>query len=119
MLLMDLKAAFKRVLPGWTLFNLILTLVSMISAVIIYLTNTVFPSGQSLLEFTLISLLNTVFLIYWTFWFILAGPPIIGALYLSREEPDYYRFAIQNLAAVLFLYIMKLLFNFDILDLAV
>jgi signal transduction histidine kinase len=117
--LMDLKALFKRVLPGWTLLNLILTLISIISAVILYLTNTLFPSSQSLLEFTLISLINTVFLVYWTFWFILAIPPIIGGLYFSRTEPDYYRYAVQNVAAVVVLYIVKILYNFDIIGLAI
>ncbi|RLI03041.1 hypothetical protein DRO31_02725 [Candidatus Bathyarchaeota archaeon] len=115
--IMDLNALFKRILPGWTLLNIILTLLSLVSAVIIYLTNTVFPSSQSLLEFTIVSLLNTVFLVYWTFWFLIAVPPIFGALYLSRKEPDYYRFAVQNVAAVIVLYIMKIIFNFDILDL--
>ena len=116
---MDPKALFKKILPGWTLLNIILTLISIISAVILYLTNTLFPSSQSLLEFTLISLVNTVFLVYWTFWFILAVPPIVGALYLSRIEPDYYRFAVQNVVAVVVLYIMKILFNFDLIGLAI
>jgi hypothetical protein len=116
---MDLPALFKRVIPGWTLLNLILTLISIISAIILYLTNTLYPSSQSLLEFTLISLVNTVFLVYWTFWFILAIPPIVGALYFSRTEPDYYRFAVQNVAAVVVLYIVKILFNFDLIGLAI
>lgn len=116
---MDLKALFKRILPSWTLLNLILTVFSVVSAVILYVTNTLFPSTQSLLEFTLISFLNTVFLVYWTFWFLLTVPPIVGALYLSRIEPDYYRYAVQNVAAVIVLYIVKLAFNFDILGLAI
>lgn len=117
--LMDLKALFKRILPGWTLLNLILTIISILSAAILYITNTLFPSSQSILEFTLISLVNAVFLLYWTFWFFLAGPPILGALYFSRTEPDYYRFAVQNVVAVVVLYIVKILFNFDIIGLAV
>ena len=117
--LMDLQALFKRIIPGWTLLNLILTLISIISAIILYLTNTLYPSSQSLLEFTLISLVNTVFLVYWTFWFILAIPPIVGALYFSRTEPDYYRFAVQNVAAVVVLYLVKILFNFDLIGLAI
>ena len=116
---MELKSIFKRILPGWTLLNLILAVVSVISAIILYLTNTLFPSSQSILEFTLVSFANTIFLIYWTFWFFLAGPPIIGALYLSRTEPDYYRFAVQNVVAVVVLYIVKILFNFDIIGLAI
>ncbi|MCW4014500.1 MAG: hypothetical protein NWF07_16140 [Candidatus Bathyarchaeota archaeon] len=116
---MDPKAIFKRILPGWTLLNLILTLISLISAVILYLTNTLFPASQNLLEFTLVSLVNTIFLVYWTFWFILAVPPIVGALYFSRTEPDYYRFAVQNVAAVVVLYIVKILFNFDLIGLAI
>jgi hypothetical protein len=116
---MELKSNFKRILPGWTLLNLILAVVSVISAIILYLTNTLFPSSQSILEFTLVSFSNTIFLIYWTFWFFLAGPPIIGALYLSRTEPDYYRYAVQNVTAVVVLYIVKILFNFDIIGLAI
>lgn len=117
--LMDPKTLFKRILPGWTLLNLILTLISILSAVILYITNTLFPSSQNLLEFTLVSLVNTVFLVYWTFWFILVVPPVVGALYFSRTEPDYYRFAVQNVAAVVILYIVKILFNFDIIGLAI
>ena len=117
--LMDFEALFKKILPGWTLLNLLLTLVSLVSAVILYVTNTVYPQSQSLLEFTLVSLVNTLFLIYWTFWFILAVPPIIGGLYFSRTEPDYYRYAVQNVAAVVILYILKIVFNFDIIGLAI
>lgn len=99
--------------------NLILTVISVVSAIILYVTNTLFPSTQGLLQFTVISLVNAVFLVYWTFWFFLTVPPIAGALYLSRKEPDLYRYAVQNVAAVAVLYIVKLVFNFDILTMAV
>jgi len=66
-----------------------------------------------------ISLVNVVFVFYWTFWVILTVPPIAGALYLSRKEPDYYRFAVQNVAAVVVLYLVKLIFNFDILNMVI
>ena len=112
---MDLQNLFKRVLPAWTLLNLILMVISIISAIILFITDTLFPSTQGILEFTLISLVNTGFIIYWTFWFILAIPPIIGALYFSRTEPDYYRFAVQNVVAIVVLYLVKLIFNFDML----
>ncbi len=115
---MDLETLFKRILPKWTILNLVLTVVSIVSALILYFTKTLFPSMQSLLEFTLISLVNTVFIVYWTFWFFLVVPPILGALYLSKEEPDYYRFAVQNLVAVIVLYVVKIFFNFDILTMA-
>ena len=116
---MDLLGLFKRVIPGWTLLNLILTVVSIISAIILYLTNNLFPSTQELLQFTVISIVNTVFLVWWAFWYILVIPPIAGALYFSRTEPDYYKFAVQNVAAVMILYILKIIFHFDILALAV
>lgn len=116
---MDLQSLFKRILPGWTLLNLVLTVFSVVSAIILYVTQTLFPSTQGLLEFTVISFVNAVFVAYWTFWFILTVPPIIGALYFSRTEPDYYRFAVQNVAAVVILYILKFAFNFNILDLAI
>ena len=116
---MDLQSLFKRILPGWTLLNLVLTVISVVSAIILYVTQTLFPSTQGLLEFTVISFVNAVFVAYWTFWFILTVPPIIGALYFSRTEPDYYRFAVQNVAAVVILYILKFAFNFNILDLAI
>ena len=112
---MDSLGLLKKILPGWTLFNIIITIVSMISAIILYITKTILPNSASLLEFTLITLVNMVFIIYWTFWFVLTIPPIVGALYLSRTEPDYYRYAVQNIAAVIVLYLMKLIFNFDIL----
>lgn len=117
--LMDYKALFKRLLPHWTLLNIILTALSVVSALILYLTNTLFPSTQSLLEFTLVSFVNAVFILYWTFWFILVVPPIIGGLYFSRTDPEYYRFAFTNFLAVVVLFIVKLLFNFDILSLAI
>jgi len=116
---MDFQLLFKRILPGWTLINLILTILSVVSAIILYVTQTLYPSTQGLLQFTVISLVNAVFIFYWTFWFILTIPPIAGALYLSRTEPDYYRFAVQNVAAVVILYLVKLIFNFDILTLAI
>jgi hypothetical protein len=115
---MDLRGLFKRVLPGWTLLNLVLTVISIVSAIILYITKTLFPSTQGILQFTVISLVNTVFIVYWTFWAFLAGPPILGALYLSRAEPEYYRFAVQNIAAIIVLFVVKLVFNFDILTMA-
>ena len=99
--------------------NLILTVISVVSAIILYVTQTLFPSTQGLLQFTVISLVNAVFLVYWTFWFVLTIPPIAGALYLSRKEPDFYRYAVQNVAAVVILYLVKLVFNFDILTMAI
>ena len=99
--------------------NLILTVISIVSAIILYVTQTLFPSTQGLLQFTVISLVNAVFLVYWTFWFVLTIPPIVGALYLSRKEPDFYRYAVQNVAAVVVLYLVKLVFNFDILTMAI
>jgi len=116
---MDIQALIKRVLPAWTLMNLILTVISVVSAIILYVTQTLFPSTQGLLQFTVISLVNAVFLVYWTFWFVLTAPPIIGALYLSRKEPDLYRYAVQNFAAVFVLFLVKLAFNFDILTMAI
>jgi len=116
---MDLQRIFKRILPGWTLVNLILTILSVLSAIILYVTQTLFPYTQGLLQFTVISLVNVVFVFYWTFWVILTVPPIAGALYLSRKEPDYYRFAVQNVAAVVVLYLVKLIFNFDILNMVI
>lgn len=99
--------------------NLILTVISIVSAIILYVTQTLFPSTQGLLQFTVISLVNAVFLVYWTFWFVLTIPPIAGALYLSRKEPDFYRYAVQNVAAVVVLFLVKLVFNFDILTMAI
>lgn len=98
--------------------NLVLTVLSIVSAIILYITNNLFPSTQGILQFTVVSLVNTVFVVYWTFWFILAGPPILGALYFSLSEPEYYRFAVQNVAAIIVLFIMKLVFNFDLLTMA-
>lgn len=116
--LMDYEALFKKLLPHWTLLNIVLTVLSVISAIILYITNTLFPASQSLLEFTLISFINAIFVLYWTFWFVLAVPPILGGLYFSRTNPEYYRFAFTNFLAVAILYVVKLLFNFDIIDLA-
>jgi hypothetical protein len=117
--LMNLKSVFKRLLPSWTLLNLVLTVMSIVSAIILYLTNTLFPSTRQVLQLTVISFVNALFLFYWTFWILLIGPPIFGALYLSRTEPDYYRFAVQNIAAVVVLFVIKIAFNFDILSMAV
>ena len=97
---------------------LFLTVLSVVSAIILYLTKTLFPATQGILQFTVISLVNTIFVVYWTFWFILATPPIVGALYFSRNEPEYYRYAVQCLAAVVILFIVKIVFNFNILTLA-
>jgi hypothetical protein len=116
--MMDFKSLFKRLIPGWTLLVLFLTVLSIVSAILLYITRTLFPATQGILQFTVVSLVNMVFVVYWTFWFILAAPPIVGALYFSRTEPDYYRYAVQCLAAVVVLFIVKLIFNFDILTLA-
>lgn len=116
---MDIQSLFKRILPGWTLLNLILTVISVVSAIILYITQTLFPATQGVLQFTVISLVNAVFIFYWTFWFFLTVPPIAGALYFSRTEPDYYRFAVQNVAAMVVLYVVKIVFNFDILNMTI
>lgn len=115
---MDLRSVFKRLIPGWTLLVLSLTVLSIVSAAILYITKTLFPATQGILQFTVVSLVNTLFIVYWTFWFFLAAPPIVEALYFSRTEPDYYRYAVQNIAAVVILFLMKIIFNFDILTMA-
>ena len=115
---MDFQSLFKRIIPSWTLLILFLTVLSIVSGIILYVTKTLFPATQGILQFTVVSLVNTVFVVYWTFWFILATPPIVGALYFSRTDPDYYTYAVQCVVAVVVLFIVKLLFNFDILTLA-
>ncbi len=111
---MNVKTLFTRVLPHWTLMNLCLTGLSIVSATILYVTKTLLPVTESILEFTVVSLINMVFLLYWSLWFITAAPPILGSLYLAREDPDYYRYAVQNAAAVVVLYVLKILLGFDI-----
>ncbi|MCW4051149.1 MAG: hypothetical protein NWE89_15610 [Candidatus Bathyarchaeota archaeon] len=111
----DLLEQLKKVLPYWTKLNLLLAAVSIVSAIILWISHSVYPVTEGLLGFTIISLINSLFLIYWTFWFILAVPPIVLGLYLSRIDDAYYSVAIQNVAAVVVLYIIKLMFGFDLL----
>ena len=111
---MNVKTVFTRVLPHWTLMNLCLTGLSIVSATILYVTKTLLPVTESILEFTVVSLINMIFLLYWSLWFVTAAPPILGSLYLAREDPDYYRYAVQNAAAVVVLYVLKILLGFDI-----
>ena len=115
---MNFKELFVRLLPYWTLVNLGLAAVSVVSAGILFLTREMYPVTESLLQFTLVSLMNVLFLFYWSLWFVVAVPPIIGGLYLSRENPDYYRFAFQNTVAVVVLYLIKILFGFDVMAIA-
>jgi len=115
---LNIKTVFTRVLPGWTLMNLCLTGLSIVSAAILYITKTLLPVTESILEFTVVSLINMVFLLYWSLWFVTAVPPILGSLYLSREDPEYYRYAVQNAAAVIVLYVLKILLRFDVFSVA-
>jgi hypothetical protein len=111
---LNVKTVFICVLPHWTLMNLCLIGLSMVSAAILFVTKTLLPVTESILEFTVVSLINMVFLLYWSLWFVTAAPPILGSLYLSREDPDYYRYAVQNAAVVVMLYILKMLMRFDV-----
>ncbi len=111
---MDVKGILKRILPRWTQFNIIVTGVSIISAVIIYVTQNVLPSGLDLLQLTVVGLLNMIFILYWTLWFIFAVPPIVIGLYFREENEGYYILAVQNLIAVVVLYAIKIAFNFDL-----
>ena len=111
---MNVKTVFIRVLPRWTLMNLCLTGLSIVSATILFVTKTLLPVTESILEFTVVSLINMVFLLYGSLWFVTAAPPILGSLYLSREDPNYYRYAVQNAAAVVVLYVLKMLMRFDV-----
>ena len=115
---MDVKTVFIRVLPHWTLMNLCLTALSIVSVAILFLTKTLLPMTESILEFTVVSLINMVFLLYWSLWFVTAAPPILGSLYLSRKDPNYYRYAVQNAAAVVVLYVLKILMRFDVYSVA-
>ncbi len=47
---MDLKGLIKRILPRWTLLNLVITAISVFSAFLIYLTQNVLPPGLDLLQ---------------------------------------------------------------------
>ena len=111
---MDLKALLKRILPRWTQFNLIVTAISLVSAVIVYLTQNVLPQGLDILQLTVVGVLNMVFILYWTLWFIFAVPPIAIGLYFREENEGYYILAVQNLIAVVVLYAIKIVFNFDL-----
>ncbi len=115
---MNIKTVFTRVLPHWTLINLCLTGLSIVSAAILYITKTLLPVTENILQFTVVSLINMVFLLYWSLWFVTAAPPILGSLYLSQEDPEYYRYAVQNVAAVVVLYVLKILLRFDVYSVA-
>jgi hypothetical protein len=111
---MDFKGLIKRMLPRWTQFNLIITVISVVSAVIIYLTQNVLPAGLDLLQLTVVALLNMIFILYWSLWYIIAVPPIIAGLYFSKENQGYYILAVQNVIAVVVLYSLKVAFKFDL-----
>jgi hypothetical protein len=111
---MDYKAILKRILPRWTLLNIIVTAISIVSAVIIYLTQNVLPQGLDILQLTVVGLLNMIFILYWSLWYIFAVPPIVIGLYFREENEGYYILAVQNLIAVAILYAIKIAFNFDL-----
>ena len=111
---MDIKAVLKRILPKWTLFNIIVTAISIVSSVIVYLTQNVLPEGLDLLQLTVVGMLNMIFILYWSLWFIFAVPPIAIGLYFRKENEGYYILAVQNLIAVVVLYAIKIVFNFDL-----
>lgn len=111
---MDFKRLIKRVLPRWTQFNLIITGISIVSAVIIYLTQNVLPPDLDLLQLTVVGVLNMIFILYWSLWFIIAVPPIIAGLYFRKEHQGYYILAVQNVIAIVVLYALKVVFGFDL-----
>jgi hypothetical protein len=111
---MNLKDLLKRILPKWTLFNIIVTAISIVSSVIVYLTQNLLPEGLDLLQLTVVGLLNMIFILYWPMWFIFAVPPIALGLYFRNENEGYYILAVQNLIAVIILYAIKIIFNFDL-----
>ena len=111
---MDFKGLIKRILPRWTQLNLIITAISVVSAVIVYLTQNVLPAGLDLLQLTVVALLNMIFLLYWSLWYVIAVPPIVAGLYFSKENQGYYILAVQNVIAVVVLYALKVAFRFDL-----
>lgn len=111
---MDFKGLIKRILPRWTQLNLIITAMSVVSAITIYLTQNVLPAGLDLLQLTVVAFLNMVFLLYWSLWYIIAVPPIVAGLYFSKENQGYYILAVQNVIAVVVLYALKVAFRFDL-----
>lgn len=111
---MDIKSLLKRILPRWTQFNIIVTFISIISAGIIYVNQNVLPQGLDILQLTVVGILNMIFILYWTLWFIFAIPPIVIGLYFREENEGYYILAVQNLIAVVVLYAIKIVFNFDL-----
>jgi len=111
---MDFKGLIKRILPRWTQFNLIITAISVVSAIIVYLTQNVLPSGLDLLQLTVVAFLNMIFLLYWALWYLIAVPPIVAGLYFSKENQGYYILAVQNVIAVVVLYALKVAFKFDL-----
>jgi len=111
---MDFKGLIKRILPRWTQFNLIITAISVVSAIIVYLTQNELPSGLDLLQLTVVAFLNMIFLLYWALWYLIAVPPIVAGLYFSKENQGYYILAVQNVIAVVVLYALKVAFKFDL-----
>jgi hypothetical protein len=74
----------------------------------------VLPQGLDILQLTVVGLLNMIFILYWSLWYIFAVPPIIIGLYFRLDNEGYYILAVQNLIAVAVLYAIKIVFNFDL-----
>jgi hypothetical protein len=110
---MDSRELLLRVLQAFTQINLLFGAVSVVSAVISWLTLGLGMYQQvSYIPAMIRDLLFTGFVSYWEFWFLLAGPPIIGYLKISREDPRYWGLTLTNLAPVLVLYVIKILYGF-------
>ena len=110
---MDNSELVLGALQAFTQLNLLFGVVSVMSAFISWLTLGLGMYQQvSFIPSIIRDLLFTGFVAYWEFWFLLAGPPIVGYLKISREDPRYWGLTLTNLAPVLVLYLIKILNGF-------
>lgn len=110
---MDYKEALKRALPGLSFINYTFAIASFISSILGFLmgirSTTIVDSFPSTIQ----TLLYAAYLTYWNFWFIIAGPPIIGYLYLSQEDENYWILSVKNIVMVVVIYMLKILNGFQ------
>jgi hypothetical protein len=104
-----------KTLQVFTQLNLLFGGISVVSAIITWLTLKMGLYQQvAFIPSTLRDVLFVIFVTYWEFWFILAVPPIIGYLRLSRKEPKYWGLTVTNIAPVLILFVIKMVYGFQV-----
>ena len=101
----------------FSVINMLLLLATIVSSCLGWLSWHGWGLITARVPYILSTVLYTEMVIYWHFWYVVALPAFFCSLYLYRcMENKYAKLAVLNVVMVLILYVVKILYGFQLPD---